>query len=237
MSNLNFYEMLKIQRQNDFKSAKIAAWVVFASFLFCVCFQFLPIILDFAYDLKLLNFDSITNILAMVFNAIFLISYLIVILKLYFASESKVFLISFFIAAFTQFIALLSLIYLIISPYPVDKILRISLYGFSFLCLVVAIFCTFIFFKMLKTLCENKIYFTACFVFKSVILIIIYIFMFVLIYSEPSFALIIAGFMVFFFAGLLFAIYYALFAFALSKNKDIKFEPNLRLLSNEKENI
>ncbi|EAH4827172.1 hypothetical protein HGL89_001008, partial [Campylobacter coli] len=149
------------------------------------------------------------------------ISYLIMILKLYFVSQSKVLLISFFIAAFTQFIALLSLNYLIASP-VVDKILRIFLYGFSFLCLAIAIFCTFIFFKTLKTLCENKIYFKLCFIFKSAILIIIYILMFVLIYSEHSLALIIAYFMIFFFAGLLFTIYYALFAFALSKNQNIK---------------
>lgn len=233
MSNLNFHQIFEIQRQNDFKSIKKLAWVVFVSFLLCVCFQFLPIILDFAYDLKLLKFNSNTNILAMVFNAIFLISYLIMILKLYFVSQSKVLLISFFIAAFTQFIALLSLNYLIASPVVVDKILRIFLYGFSFLCLAIAIFCTFIFFKALKTLCENKIYFTLCFIFKSAILIIIYIFMFVLIYSEHSLALIIAHFMIFLFAGLLFIIYYALFAFALSKNKI----PNLKLISNEKENI
>lgn len=207
--------MFEIQRQNDFKSIKKLAWVVFISFLLCVCFQFLPIILDFAYDLKLLKFNSNTNILAMVFNAIFLISYLIMILKLYFVSQSKVLLISFFIAAF------LSLNYLIASP-VVDKILRIFLYGFSFLCLAIAIFCTFIFFKTLKTLCENKIYFKLCFIFKSAILIIIYILMFVLIYSEHSLALIIAYFMIFFFAGLLFTIYYALFAFALSKNQNIK---------------
>lgn len=212
MSNLNFHQMFEIQRQNDFKSIKKLAWVVFISFLLCVCFQFLPIILDFAYDLKLLKFNSNTNILAMVFNAIFLISYLIMILKLYFVSQSKVLLISFFIAAFTQFIALLSLNYLIASP-VVDKILRIFLYGFSFLCLAIAIFCTFIFFK---------IYFKLCFIFKSAILIIIYILMFVLIYSEHSLALIIAYFMIFFFAGLLFTIYYALFAFALSKNQNIK---------------
>ncbi|EJG9991680.1 hypothetical protein NB822_000522 [Campylobacter coli] len=215
MSNLNFHQMFEIQRQNDFKSIKKLAWVVFISFLLCVCFQFLPIILDFAYDLKLLKFNSNTNILAMVFNAIFLISYLIMILKLYFVSQSKVLLISFFIAAF------LSLNYLIASP-VVDKILRIFLYGFSFLCLAIAIFCTFIFFKTLKTLCENKIYFKLCFIFKSTILIIIYILMFVLIYSEHSLALIIAYFMIFFFAGLLFTIYYALFAFALSKNQNIK---------------
>ncbi|ECO7371255.1 hypothetical protein FXR79_07615 [Campylobacter coli] len=215
MSNLNFHQMFEIQRQNDFKSIKKLAWVVFISFLLCVCFQFLPIILDFAYDLKLLKFNSNTNILAMVFNAIFLISYLIMILKLYFVSQSKVLLISFFIAAF------LSLNYLIASP-VVDKILRIFLYGFSFLCLAIAIFCTFIFFKALKTLCENKIYFKLCFIFKSAILIIIYILMFVLIYSEHSLALIIAYFMIFFFAGLLFTIYYALFAFALSKNQNIK---------------
>ncbi|EAL3860894.1 hypothetical protein AWV21_08245, partial [Campylobacter coli] len=133
MSNLNFHQMFEIQRQNDFKSIKKLAWVVFISFLLCVCFQFLPIILDFAYDLKLLKFNSNTNILAMVFNAIFLISYLIMILKLYFVSQSKVLLISFFIAAF------LSLNYLIASP-VVDKILRIFLYGFSFLCLAIAIF-------------------------------------------------------------------------------------------------
>lgn len=233
MSNLNFHQIFEIQRQNDFKSIKKLAWVVFVSFLLCVCFQFLPIILDFAYDLKLLKFNSNTNILAMVFNAIFLISYLIMILKLYFVSQSKVLLISFFIAAFTQFIALLSLNYLIASPVVVDKILRIFLYGFSFLCLAITIFCTFIFFKALKTLCKNKIYFTLCFIFKSAILIIIYIFMFVLIYSEHSLALIIAHFMIFLFAGLLFTIYYALFAFALSKNKI----PNLKLISNEKENI
>ncbi len=233
MSNLNFHQIFEIQRQNDFKSIKKLAWVVFVSFLLCVCFQFLPIILDFAYDLKLLKFNSNTNILAMVFNAIFLISYLIMILKLYFVSQSKVLLISFFIAAFTQFIALLSLNYLIANPVVVDKILRIFLYGFSFLCLAIAIFCTFIFFKALKTLCKNKIYFTLCFIFKSAILIIIYIFMFVLIYSEHSLALIIAHFMIFLFAGLLFTIYYALFAFALSKNKI----PNLKLISNEKENI
>ncbi|EAH6791679.1 hypothetical protein EI901_07200 [Campylobacter coli] len=215
MSNLNFHQMFEIQRQNDFKSIKKLAWVVFISFLLCVCFQFLPIILDFAYDLKLLKFNSNTNILAMVFNAIFLISYLIMILKLYFVSQSKVLLISFFIAAF------LSLNYLIASP-VVDKILRIFLYGFSFLCLAIAIFCTFIFFKTLKTLCENKIYFKLCFIFKSAILIIIYMLMFVLIYSEHSLALIIAYFMIFFFAGLLFTIYYALFAFALSKNQNIK---------------
>ncbi|EPS4882533.1 hypothetical protein ACVQ47_001779 [Campylobacter coli] len=215
MSNLNFHQMFEIQRQNDFKSIKKLAWVVFISFLLCVCFQFLPIILDFAYDLKLLKFNSNTNILAMVFNAIFLISYLIMILKLYFVSQSKVLLISFFIAAF------LSLNYLIASP-VVDKILRIFLYGFSFLCLAIAIFCTFIFFKTLKTLCENKIYFKLCFIFKSAILIIIYILMFVLIYSEHSLALIIAYFMIFFFAGLLFTIYYALFAFTLSKNQNIK---------------
>ncbi|EAH6039424.1 hypothetical protein EGQ47_05020 [Campylobacter coli] len=215
MSNLNFHQMFEIQRQNDFKSIKKLAWVVFISFLLCVCFQFLPIILDFAYDLKLLKFNSNTNILAMVFNAIFLISYLIMILKLYFVSQSKVLLISFFIATF------LSLNYLIASP-VVDKILRIFLYGFSFLCLAIAIFCTFIFFKTLKTLCENKIYFKLCFIFKSAILIIIYILMFVLIYSEHSLALIIAYFMIFFFAGLLFTIYYALFAFALSKNQNIK---------------
>ncbi|OOX97065.1 hypothetical protein BOQ03_02080 [Campylobacter coli] len=224
MSNLNFHQIFEIQRQNDFKSIKKLAWVVFVSFLLCVCFQFLPIILDFAYDLKLLKFNSNTNILAMVFYAIFLISYLIMILKLYFVSQSKVLLISFFIAAFTQFIALLSLNYLIASPVVVDKILRIFLYGFSFLCLAIAIFCTFIFFKALKTLCENKIYFTLCFIFKSAILIIIYIFMFVLIYSEHSLALIIAYFMIFLFAGLLFTIYYALFAFALSKNQNIKLK-------------
>ncbi len=62
MSNLNFHQMFEIQRQNDFKSIKKLAWVVFISFLLCVCFQFLPIILDFAYDLKLLKFNSNTNI-------------------------------------------------------------------------------------------------------------------------------------------------------------------------------
>lgn len=213
--------MFEIQRQNHFKSAKKLAWIVFVSFLFSICFYFLPIVLDFIYDLKLYNFDSITNILAIISCVIFLISYLIMILELYFTSKSKVLLISFFIGASTQFIALLSLNYLIASP-VVDKILRIFLYGFSFLCLAIAIFCTFIFFKTLKTLCENKIYFKLCFIFKSAILIIIYILMFVLIYSEHSLALIIAYFMIFFFAGLLFTIYYALFAFALSKNQNIK---------------
>ncbi|EGA8596555.1 hypothetical protein H6J36_001457, partial [Campylobacter coli] len=220
-SNLNFHQMFEIQRQNHFKSAKKLAWIVFVSFLFSICFYFLPIVLDFIYDLKLYNFDSITNILTIIFCVIFLISYLIMILELYFTSKSKVLLISFFIGASTQFIALLSLNYLIASP-VVDKILRIFLYGFSFLCLAIAIFCTFIFFKTLKTLCENKIYFKLCFIFKSAILIIIYILMFVLIYSEHSLALIIAYFMIFFFAGLLFTIYYALFAFALSKNQNIK---------------
>ncbi len=221
------YKFLK-KLINDFKNIKKLAWVVFVSFLLCVCFQFLPI---FAYDLKLLNYDLITDFLARTLFVIFLISYLAMILKLYFASESKVLLISFFIAIFTQFIALLSLNYLA-NPYLTDKILRIFLYGFSFLCPVITIFCNFIFFKTLKTLCENKSYFMACFLFKSAIFIIIYIFMFVLIYSEPSFALTL-WFMIY----LLFAIYYALFAFSLSKNQNIKLSSNLKLVSNEKENI
>lgn len=236
MSNLNFHQMFEFQRQNDFKSIKKLAWVVFVSFLLCICFQFLPTILYFTHDLKLLNYDFITDILARILFVIFLLSYLAMISKLYFASESKVLLISFFIAIFTQFIALLSLNYLA-NPYLTDKILRIFLYGFSFLCPVITIFCTFIFFKTLKNLCKNKSYFTACFIFKSAILIIIYIFMFVLIYSEPSLALIILWFMIFFFASLLFAIYYALFAFGLSKNQNINLSSNLKLVSNEKENI
>ncbi|EAH9158538.1 hypothetical protein ACRUV0_001767, partial [Campylobacter jejuni] len=200
-----------------------------------ICFYFLPIVLDFIYDLKLYNFDSIANILTIIFCVIFLISYSIMILKLYFTSKSKVLLISFFIAASTQFIALFNLI-LIMSAYPLSQT-RIALYSFSFLCLIVAIFCTFIFFKTLRALCENQIYFLLCFIFKSMILIIVFIFMLFLIHSKPSLALAITLFMFFFFTGLLFVIYYALFAFALSKNQNIKFIPNLKLLSNEKENI
>ncbi|EAJ5806554.1 hypothetical protein UXV36_001453, partial [Campylobacter jejuni] len=83
----------------------------------------------------------------------------------------------------------------------------------------------------------NQIYFLLCFIFKSMILIIVFIFMLFLIHSKPSLALAITLFMFFFFTGLLFVIYYALFAFALSKNQNIKFIPNLKLLSNEKENI
>ncbi|EOH6707169.1 hypothetical protein ACMCRB_001795, partial [Campylobacter jejuni] len=196
---------------------------------------FLPIVLDFIYDLKLYNFDSIANILTIIFCVIFLISYSIMILKLYFTSKSKVLLISFFIAASTQFIALFNLI-LIMSAYPLSQT-RIALYSFSFLCLIVAIFCTFIFFKTLRALCKNQIYFLLCFIFKSMILIIVFIFMLFLIHSKPSLALAITLFMFFFFTGLLFVIYYALFAFALSKNQNIKFIPNLKLLSNEKENI
>ncbi|EGL8742264.1 hypothetical protein IMC95_001066, partial [Campylobacter jejuni] len=211
------------------------AWIVFVSFLFSICFYFLPIVLDFIYDLKLYNFDSITNILTIIFCVIFLISYSIMILKLYFTSKSKVLLISFFIAASTQFIALFNLI-LIMSAYPLSQT-RIALYSFSFLCLIVAIFCTFIFFKTLRALCENQIYFLLCFIFKSMILIIVFIFMLFLIHSKPSLALAITLFMFFFFTGLLFVIYYALFAFALSKNQNIKFIPKLKLLSNEKENI
>ncbi|HED0509908.1 TPA: hypothetical protein R4J89_000731 [Campylobacter jejuni] len=235
MSNLNFHQMFEIQRQNDFKSIKKLAWVVFISFLLSICFYFLPIVLDFIYDLKLYNFDSIANILTIIFCVIFLISYSIMILKLYFTSKSKVLLISFFIAASTQFIALFNLI-LIMSAYPLSQT-RIALYSFSFLCLIVAIFCTFIFFKTLRALCENQIYFLLCFIFKSMILIIVFIFMLFLIHSKPSLALAITLFMFFFFTGLLFVIYYALFAFALSKNQNIKFIPNLKLLSNEKENI
>ncbi len=227
--------MFEIRRQNDFKSVKKFAWIVFISFLLSICFYFLPIVLDFIYDLKLYNFDSIANILTIIFCVIFLISYSIMILKLYFTSKSKVLLISFFIAASTQFIALLNLI-LIMSAYPLSQT-RIALYSFSFLCLIVAIFCTFIFFKTLRALCENQIYFLLCFIFKSMILIIVFIFMLFLIHSKPSLALAITLFMFFFFTGLLFVIYYALFAFALSKNQNIKFIPNLKLLSNEKENI
>ncbi|EGD0011049.1 hypothetical protein IAS84_001888, partial [Campylobacter jejuni] len=222
-------------RQNDFKSVKKFAWIVFISFLLSICFYFLPIVLDFIYDLKLYNFDSIANILTIIFCVIFLISYSIMILKLYFTSKSKVLLISFFIAASTQFIALFNLI-LIMSAYPLSQT-RIALYSFSFLCLIVAIFCTFIFFKTLRALCKNQIYFLLCFIFKSMILIIVFIFMLFLIHSKPSLALAITLFMFFFFTGLLFVIYYALFAFALSKNQNIKFIPNLKLLSNEKENI
>ncbi|ENB3988403.1 TPA: hypothetical protein ACW4JC_000995, partial [Campylobacter jejuni] len=217
------------------KSVKKFAWIVFISFLLSICFYFLPIVLDFIYDLKLYNFDSIANILTIIFCVIFLISYSIMILKLYFTSKSKVLLISFFIAASTQFIALFNLI-LIMSAYPLSQT-RIALYSFSFLCLIVAIFCTFIFFKTLRALCENQIYFLLCFIFKSMILIIVFIFMLFLIHSKPSLALAITLFMFFFFTGLLFVIYYALFAFALSKNQNIKFIPNLKLLSNEKENI
>ncbi|EAI8611663.1 hypothetical protein DLZ65_09370, partial [Campylobacter jejuni] len=216
-------------------SVKKFAWIVFISFLLSICFYFLPIVLDFIYDLKLYNFDSIANILTIIFCVIFLISYSIMILKLYFTSKSKVLLISFFIAASTQFIALFNLI-LIMSAYPLSQT-RIALYSFSFLCLIVAIFCTFIFFKTLRALCENQIYFLLCFIFKSMILIIVFIFMLFLIHSKPSLALAITLFMFFFFTGLLFVIYYALFAFALSKNQNIKFIPNLKLLSNEKENI
>ncbi|EAL1367891.1 hypothetical protein B6865_07235, partial [Campylobacter jejuni] len=223
------------RRQNDFKSVKKFAWIVFISFLLSICFYFLPIVLDFIYDLKLYNFDSIANILTIIFCVIFLISYSIMILKLYFTSKSKVLLISFFIAASTQFIALFNLI-LIMSAYPLSQT-RIALYSFSFLCLIVAIFCTFIFFKTLRALCKNQIYFLLCFIFKSMILIIVFIFMLFLIHSKPSLALAITLFMFFFFTGLLFVIYYALFAFALSKNQNIKFIPNLKLLSNEKENI
>ncbi|HEC2886281.1 TPA: hypothetical protein R2M68_001705, partial [Campylobacter jejuni] len=215
MSNLNFYQMFEIRRQNDFKSVKKFAWIVFISFLLSICFYFLPIVLDFIYDLKLYNFDSIANILTIIFCVIFLISYSIMILKLYFTSKSKVLLISFFIAASTQFIALFNLI-LIMSAYPLSQT-RIALYSFSFLCLIVAIFCTFIFFKTLRALCENQIYFLLCFIFKSMILIIVFIFMLFLIHSKPSLALAITLFMFFFFTGLLFVIYYALFAFALSK--------------------
>ncbi len=227
--------MFEIRRQNDFKSVKKFAWIVFISFLLSICFYFLPIVLDFIYDLKLYNFDSIANILTIIFCVIFLISYSIMILKLYFTSKSKVLLISFFIAASTQFIALFNLI-LIMSAYPLSQT-RIALYSFSFLCLIVAIFCTFIFFKTLRALCKNQIYFLLCFIFKSIILIIVFIFMLFLIHSKPSLALAITLFMFFFFTGLLFVIYYALFAFALSKNQNIKFIPNLKLLSNEKENI
>lgn len=227
--------MFEIRRQNDFKSVKKFAWIVFISFLLSICFYFLPIVLDFIYDLKLYNFYSIANILTIIFCVIFLISYSIMILKLYFTSKSKVLLISFFIAASTQFIALFNLI-LIMSAYPLSQT-RIALYSFSFLCLIVAIFCTFIFFKTLRALCENQIYFLLCFIFKSMILIIVFIFMLFLIHSKPSLALAITLFMFFFFTGLLFVIYYALFAFALSKNQNIKFIPNLKLLSNEKENI
>lgn len=227
--------MFEIRRQNDFKSVKKFAWIVFISFLLSICFYFLPIVLDFIYDLKLYNFDSIANILTIIFCVIFLISYSIMILKLYFTSKSKVLLISFFIAASTQFIALFNLI-LIMSAYPLSQT-RIALYSFSFLCLIVAIFCTFIFFKTLRALCKNQIYFLLCFIFKSMILIIVFIFMLFLIHSKPSLALVITLFMFFFFTGLLFVIYYALFAFALSKNQNIKFIPNLKLLSNEKENI
>lgn len=227
--------MFEIRRQNDFKCVKKFAWIVFISFLLSICFYFLPIVLDFIYDLKLYNFDSIANILTIIFCVIFLISYSIMILKLYFTSKSKVLLISFFIAASTQFIALFNLI-LIMSAYPLSQT-RIALYSFSFLCLIVAIFCTFIFFKTLRALCENQIYFLLCFIFKSMILIIVFIFMLFLIHSKPSLALAITLFMFFFFTGLLFVIYYALFAFALSKNQNIKFIPNLKLLSNEKENI
>lgn len=227
--------MFEIRRQNDFKSVKKFAWIVFISFLLSICFYFLPIVLDFIYDLKLYNFDSIANILTIIFCVIFLISYSIMILKLYFTSKSKVLLISFFIAASTQFIALFNLI-LIMSAYPLSQT-RIALYSFSFLCLIVAIFCTFIFFKTLRALCENQIYFLLCFIFKSMILITVFIFMLFLIHSKPSLALAITLFMFFFFTGLLFVIYYALFAFALSKNQNIKFIPNLKLLSNEKENI
>ncbi|EAI3195350.1 hypothetical protein E3F26_07965, partial [Campylobacter jejuni] len=170
MSNLNFHQMFEIRRQNDFKSVKKFAWIVFISFLLSICFYFLPIVLDFIYDLKLYNFDSIANILTIIFCVIFLISYSIMILKLYFTSKSKVLLISFFIAASTQFIALFNLI-LIMSAYPLSQT-RIALYSFSFLCLIVAIFCTFIFFKTLRALCKNQIYFLLCFIFKSMILII-----------------------------------------------------------------
>lgn len=228
--------MFEIQRQNHFKSAKKLAWIVFVSFLFSICFYFLPIVLDFIYDLKLYNFDSITNILTIIFCVIFLISYLIMILELYFTSKSKVLLISFFIGASTQFIALFNLILIMSASYPLSQT-RIALYSFSFLCLIVAIFCTFIFFKTLRALCKNQIYFLLCFIFKSMILIIVFIFMLFLIHSKPSLALVITLFIFFFFTSLLFVIYYALFAFALSKNQNIKFIPNLKLLSNEKENI
>ncbi|EAI0321075.1 hypothetical protein E0021_07585, partial [Campylobacter jejuni] len=202
MSNLNFHQMFEIRRQNDFKSVKKFAWIVFISFLLSICFYFLPIVLDFIYDLKLYNFDSIANILTIIFCVIFLISYSIMILKLYFTSKSKVLLISFFIAASTQFIALFNLI-LIMSAYPLSQT-RIALYSFSFLCLIVAIFCTFIFFKTLRALCKNQIYFLLCFIFKSMILIIVFIFMLFLIHSKPSLALAITLFMFFFFTGLLF---------------------------------
>ncbi|EMZ5340635.1 hypothetical protein ABD468_001726, partial [Campylobacter jejuni] len=205
MSNLNFHQMFEIRRQNDFKSVKKFAWIVFISFLLSICFYFLPIVLDFIYDLKLYNFDSIANILTIIFCVIFLISYSIMILKLYFTSKSKVLLISFFIAASTQFIALFNLI-LIMSAYPLSQT-RIALYSFSFLCLIVAIFCTFIFFKTLRALCKNQIYFLLCFIFKSMILIIVFIFMLFLIHSKPSLALAITLFMFFFFTGLLFVIY------------------------------
>ncbi len=188
--------MFEIRRQNDFKSVKKFAWIVFISFLLSICFYFLPIVLDFIYDLKLYNFDSIANILTIIFCVIFLISYSIMILKLYFTSKSKVLLISFFIAASTQFIALFNLI-LIMSAYPLSQT-RIALYSFSFLCLIVAIFCTFIFFKTLRALCENQIYFLLCFIFKSMILIIVFIFMLFLIHSKPSLALAITLFMFFF---------------------------------------
>lgn len=187
--------MFEIRRQNDFKSVKKFAWIVFISFLLSICFYFLPIVLDFIYDLKLYNFDSIANILTIIFCVIFLISYSIMILKLYFTSKSKVLLISFFIAASTQFIALFNLI-LIMSAYPLSRT-RIALYSFSFLCLIVAIFCTFIFFKTLRALCKNQIYFLLCFIFKSMILIIVFIFMLFLIHSKPSLALAITLFMFF----------------------------------------
>ncbi len=187
--------MFEIRRQNDFKSVKKFAWIVFISFLLSICFYFLPIVLDFIYDLKLYNFDSIANILTIIFCVIFLISYSIMILKLYFTSKSKVLLISFFIAASTQFIALFNLI-LIMSAYPLSQT-RIALYSFSFLCLIVAIFCTFIFFKTLRALCKNQIYFLLCFIFKSMILIIVFIFMLFLIHSKPSLALAITLFMFF----------------------------------------
>lgn len=231
MSNLNPYQMFEIQRQNDFKSAKIAAWIVFISFIFycleylftmmkLLSLEYLPAIMNLLYNSTISYVLDFIIEISGISNFILIITYIFMMIKLYLLSKDKILIISNFAAV------LITSLCLFLFSFSMEKsIENLFMYFAIFASFSLVIFCEFIFLKSLKKLFENKFYFILYFYLKIVILITTFIEIIYFKNTPYSLSIFLIGLSCF------------LFAFALSKNQNIKLSSNLKLLSNEKENI
>lgn len=208
MKNSMFENFFESKRKKAFKNAKKCAWVCFILFLLA---YYLPsLFLSFIYPL-IVSQEPFFAAYILLGTSVFIIFYFITFFQLYLASKSKDLLVSFFASLAGKIICLA-------LTFMNEGSNSTFIYQLMFISFMIAAFYNFVFFKTLKTLCENHSYFMLCFYLE--LLALFAIIAETLWFEKLSFS----------FAKFFTWIELGLFAYCLYKNEQIKLCPKFKNL-------